>query len=139
LNFFKPMNSSANKLDYDLYSESEWRILFFDILLKSNKRTIICPRDRANEKEHAYFTSLTAEQQGKLKYLIPLDGWFAMIIYPSALEKNRAQWDTEYGIVEQISRIKRNPDDHGNRVEGLKNPMRGNWRVEIDLDACRHF
>jgi len=137
LNFFKPMNSHATKLTYDLYSESEWRILFFDDLL--NKRMIINPRDSANEKEHAYFNSLTVEEQEKLIYLIPLDGWFAMIIYPSLQVKNGAQWDAGYGIAEQIRRIKSKPDDHGNQVEGLKNPTRGNWPVEVSLDACRNF
>ena len=56
LNFFKPMNSTR-QLNYDLYSESEWRILFFKELLHG--KWIIDPRDRSNEKEHAYFDSLT--------------------------------------------------------------------------------
>jgi hypothetical protein len=137
LNFFKPMNSSPTVLNYDLYSESEWRILFFENLLQS--KAILDPRDSANEKEHAYFNLLTEEQQGRLKYLIPLDGWFSMIIYPSALEKNDAQWDTGHGIPDQIKRIKSNAGDHGNQVEGLRNPTRGNWPIEIDLDACRHL
>jgi len=130
LNFFKPMNSTR-RLNYDLYSESEWRILFFNELLDSKR--IIDPRDRANEKERAYFDSLTSVQQKKLKYLIPLDGWFAMIIYPSLAVKNAAQWDTKRGIVEQIRRIKTKAGDHGNNVE------KGNWPIEVDLDACRHF
>jgi len=130
------MNSSTRVLNYDLYSESEWRILFFDELLRS--KLIIDPRDSAHEREHAYFNSLAAEQQKKLRYLIPLDGWFAMIIYPSGVEKNRAQWDAGCGIFDEIRRIK-SKHDHGNQVEGLKNPMRGNWPIEVDLDACRHF
>jgi hypothetical protein len=137
LNFFKPMNSDSRRLTYELYSESEWRILFFDELLKSRK--LIDPRDIANSKEHAYFNSLTPEQQNKLLYLIPLDGWFAMIIYPSLTTKDRAQWDKHYGIFDEIRRIKSNPADHGNKVEGLWNPARGNWPIELDLDACRNF
>jgi hypothetical protein len=39
LNFFKPMNSTGD-LNYDLYSESEWRLLFFPELLK-NKLSLI--------------------------------------------------------------------------------------------------
>jgi hypothetical protein len=136
LTFFKPMNSRTETLNYDLYGESEWRILFFDELLKQTK--IIDPRDRANTKEFAYLNSLSAEQQARLKYLVPLDGWFAMIIYPSGLVKNDAQWNNKYGISEQIRTIK-SKSDHGNRVEGLTNPMRGNWPFEIDLDSCRHF
>lgn len=136
LNFFKPMNEDTRNLTYDLYSESEWRILFFDKLIKTGK--IVDPRDSANAKEHAYFNALEPEQQNQLKYLIPLDGWFAMIIYPSLTVKNRAQWGDGNGVVEQIRRIKSNPD-HGNDVEGLSNPVRGNWPIEMDLDACRHF
>lgn len=95
LNFFKPMNlREPARLDYHFYSESEWRILFFEELLKMRK--IIDPSDPANEKEHAYFKSLTPREQEKLKYLIPLDGWFAMIIYPSGQVKNACQWEPRY-------------------------------------------
>lgn len=130
LNFFKPMNSSQN-LNYDLYSESEWRILFFQELL--NQRLIVDPRDAGNKAENAFFNSLTANEQNRLKYLAPLDGWFAMVIYPSLEVKNAAQQEERFGIREQIMRIKNNPHDHGNRVE------RGNWPIEVDLDACRNF
>lgn len=131
LNFFKPMNSDTKQLTYDLYSESEWRILFFKELL--DRKLIIDPRDRANETANAYFNKLTPEQQNKLKYLVPLDGWFAMIIYPSLAVKNPAQQRINHGIIDQIRRIKSNAADHGNRVEG------GNWPVEVDLDSCRNF
>lgn len=122
---------------YDHYSESEWRILFHQAIL--DRKKLIDPRDSANEKEHAYFKSLTPQQQSTLKYLIPLDGWFAMIIYPSPGVKNGAQWNAEYGIAEQIRQIKSNPGDRGNRIEAPEKPAWGNWPIELDLDACRHF
>jgi hypothetical protein len=96
------------------------------------KKLIKDPRDNRNTKEHQYFNSLTTEQQTKLKYLIPLDGWFAMIIYPSLETKNRGQQDENGGVREQIARIK-SLQDHGNKVEGRNRP------IEVDLDACRHF
>jgi len=130
LNFFKPMNKSNNSLTYDFYAESEWRILFFQELLK--KDMIRDPRDPQNEKENKYFNELTIKEQAKLKYLIPLDGWFAMIIYPSLDVKNKAQQDDSIGIKQQIKRIK-DLDDCGNRVE------KKNWPIEVDLDACRNF
>lgn len=130
LNFFKPMNRSGNPLTYDLYAESEWRILFFQELLR--KDLIKDPRDPQNEKENEYFNKLTPEKKAKLKYLISLNGWFAMIIYPSLHVKNKAQQDDSIGIKQQIKRIK-NLNDHGNRVEG------GNMPIEVDLDACRNF
>ncbi len=67
LNFFKPMNSKSRNLTYELYAESEWRILFFNELLAT--RQIVDPRDSANAREHEYFNTLTGEQQNKLKYL----------------------------------------------------------------------
>lgn len=129
LNFFKPMNSSA-KLNYDYYSESEWRIIYFKELL--SRKLIIDPRDQTNIEEYQYFMSLTTAQQSKLKYLIPLDGWFAMIIYPSLSVKNKAQQDISNYIQQQINIIK-SRKDHGNRVEGRNRP------IEVDLDACRNF
>ena len=129
LNFFKPMNSSLT-LNYDFYSESEWRIIFLHELL--NSKLIIDPRNPKNESAHSYFQTLPPEQQKKLRYLIPLDGWFAMIIYPSLDVKNKAQQDNSSSIVQQIERIK-DLNDHGNRVENK------NWPIEVDLDACRNF
>ena len=92
-----------------------------------------------NKEAHAYFIALEAAQREKLRYLLPLDGWFAMIIYLSLKAKDHAQWATESGIADEIRRIKSNPRDHGNLVEGLTNPTRGNWPIEVDLDSCAHF
>ncbi len=131
LNFFKPMNSSSN-LNYDLYAESEWRILYLNGLSKSSKKLIIDPRDTENKLENNYFQQLPEDDRQKLKYLLPLDGWFSMIIYPSLDIKNQAQQDGSNGIKEQINRIKK-LKDHGNSVE------QGNWPIEVDLDACRNF
>jgi len=130
LNFFKPMNSGST-LNYDLYGESEWRVLFLQKLLEDE--LLIDPRDSKNSEVHEYFNSLTYEQQNQLKYLAPLDGWFQVIIYPSLAIKNLAQRNASEKIQTEIQRIKGNPRDHGNRVEG------GNWPMEMDLDACRHF
>lgn len=130
LNFFKRMNRSDDDLTYDLYAESEWRILFFKELLE--KELIIDPQDTQNKKGNSYFMELSPEEQAKLKYLIPLNGWFAMIIYPSLDVKNKAQQDDSTGIKQQIERIK-NLKDHANKVEGK------NWPIEVNLDACRNF
>jgi hypothetical protein len=130
LNFFKPMNSTTI-LNYDFYSESEWRIIYFESLLKDG--LIKDPRDSKNVKEYEYFQKLTADEQNKLKYLIPLDGWFTMIIYPSLNVKNEAQFGSTYKIRSEIERIKNDPNGHAYKVEGV------NWPVELNLDACRNF
>src|SRR5262249_27046762 len=113
------------------------RILYFDKLEKDG--LIKDPRKRQNEKEHAYFNSLPTEQQEKLKFLIPLDGWFTMIIHPSVHTKSLVHWDATNEISQEIKQIKSNPNDLANKVEGLKNPVRGNWPLQVELDACRHF
>jgi len=130
LNFFKTMNSSA-EFTYDVYGESEWRLLFFDELLREGK--IIDPRDMTHKREHKYFLSLTHDQQQKLKYLIPLDGWFSMIIYPSSSVRIRAQQNSALTIGDAIRRIKSDPSDHGNRAVG------GSWPIEVTVGDCRHF
>jgi len=130
LNFFKPMNSSRI-LNYDLYSESEWRIIFLQELL--DRKLLVDPRDESNVEGNTFLRSLTGVEQDHLKYLAPLDGWLSMVIYPSLDVKNMAQQVDGFRIKEEIHRIKNNPDDHGNRVE------HGNWPIEVDLDACRNF
>lgn len=105
--------------------------MFFHELLE--KRLLIDPRDPNNRDEHAFFCSLSRHEQERLKFLAPLDGWFALIIYPSLDVKNMAQQDIAIGIRDEIARIKSNPSDRGNQVEG------GNWPMEIDLDACGNF
>jgi hypothetical protein len=130
LNFFKPMNSTRT-LNYDLYSESEWRIIFLQELLDRN--LLVDPRNEINIEVNAFFRSLTAIEQDQLKYLVPLDGWFAMVIYPFLLAKNMAQQVDAFQIKQEIHRIKSKRNDHGNQVE------HGNWPIEVDLDACQHF
>lgn len=130
LNFFKPMNSSRT-LNYDFYSESEWRIIFFEALLEQG--SIIDPRDRKNTLHNEYFNSLSAAQQQKLGYLIPLDGWMSILIYPSLDTKNQAQSEDWPDISKYINGIKSNKSDHGVQVEGR------NWPIELNLDSCRNF
>jgi hypothetical protein len=136
LNFFQPMNNEAESpLSYDLYSESEWRVVLMQRLL--DERLIIDPRDAANGAHHKYFLSLPESQQKRLNYLIPLDGWFSMIIYPSGTARNEAQRDES--IRKEILRIKQQGchadgrPDRGNSVEG------GSWPIELGLDNCRDF
>lgn len=130
MNFFKPMNSARN-LNYDLYSESEWRIIFLQELLE--RGLLLDPRNAENTEENSYFESLSSIEQDQLKYLAPLDGWLGVLIYPSLEVKNMAQQMGECGIKQDIHRIKSNAADHGNQVE------RNNWPIEVNLDACRNF
>ena len=56
LNFFKPMNKDSKKLTYELYAESEWRILYFDELL--SERRIVDPRNSANPTSNLWGNEL---------------------------------------------------------------------------------
>lgn len=115
LNFFKPMNST-NILNYDLYSEAEWRILFTDH--KTTKS--VCP-----EAKPEYYNQLTDTQKARLKYLLPVDNWLGIIIYPSLRVKKAVSQNEE--IRELIQNII------------SKSFERDVWPIEVDLDACRNF
>lgn len=133
LNFFKPMRGikdlegkTVNK--YNLYDESEWRIIKNDKLLKDG--LIIDPHtDKGKYGE--YYEKLEPEKQKKLKYLMPITDWLAMIIYPSIEVKRAVSKDPEIeSLIKEIVKQKntketRNEDDI--------------WPIEMDIDACRNF
>ncbi len=147
LHFLKPMHSGKGE-PYDFYAESEWRIIYTDlldprsppVLEKSGypataeyQRCSVCVR--ANPRTSAYIDSLPdiAKQEApRLRYLLPLDGWLSCIVYPSVSLKRRAQQEC---IREEIRRIKndRNCRANDNQVE------KGNWPVEMDLDLCQNL
>ncbi|HUB12871.1 MAG TPA: hypothetical protein VMB34_13020 [Acetobacteraceae bacterium] len=127
LHFFKSMNSSPT-LNYDFYAESEWRVIHQDDLV--SRKLVVDPRDSSNPCEFAYYQSLSEHAQNKLKYLIPLDGWFTVIIYPGLEVKNAVRQDDR--ICQLIRNIK-SKDDNANRIEG------GNWPVELCLADTRNF
>lgn len=135
--FFKNM-SPEHDLTYDFYSESEWRIIF-DPQIDQNY--FINPRGDL-EKEFRKYTYknttidefkryCTRCQDSRLQYLVPLDGWLAMIIYPSPEVKNRIK---DFGIPKLIENIKLcNTHPISPLYEQEMMP------VELDLDLCNHF
>jgi hypothetical protein len=135
--FFKNM-SPEHDFTYDYYSESEWRIIF-DPQIEQNY--FVNPRGPLEEefKKYTYrnttiddFKEYCSRHKGsKLQYLIPLDGWLAMIIYPSPETKNRAK---DYGIHELINKIKL---DNAHRISPQYEQEM--IPVELDLDLCNHF
>jgi abortive phage resistance protein AbiGi (putative antitoxin) len=128
LHFFKAMNSGEKGLNYDFYSESEWRIVLGHS--QDDAARIVDPRSPGSDAKD-YFESLREDQKTNLRYLIPLDGWLALLIYPSLAIKNRAQ-DPRGEIIGLIRAIKERKD-HAHRIEGRNLP------AEIDLDMCRNF
>jgi len=127
------MSSIDTPQTFDWYAESEWRIIFFDDLLynyKDKYKYVADPTKKINENGHAYFNTLSQKEQVIIQYLVPLDCWFSMIIYPSLAVKNEAQHSDE--IRELITKIK---------GRGCHCPIdeRKNLPIELDLDACRNF
>jgi hypothetical protein len=118
LNFFKPMHSTIDPktkqyiFNYDLYSESEWRIIYTG-------------QDKAEDpRGTAYFEGLDKGQKAKLKYLLPLGYHLCLIIYPSIAVKRAAQKDVEIR----------------NLIGGLcLTEGECQLPIEVDLDACRNF
>lgn len=127
LQFFKPMNADAKgRMRYDFYSESEWRIV-----AGSGSRFLRSIQDTnvTGGEFERYWGELDPTVRGKLKFLIPLDGWHAGLIYPSIEVKNVAQSDLEIRTL--ISEVAARGPSVG--VEGRNLPF------EIDLDMCMNF
>lgn len=129
LSFFKHMCSKHKKrsLKYDLYNESEWRIIFSEnirkSLLKNNNKK--AAKLFVNPKTIDYFNSI----KNKPEYLLPLDSWLGLIIYPNLEVKKRAIKDVEIrNLLKKISA-------RGRRNSPEKNCM----PIELDLGACKQF
>ena len=132
LQFFKPMNST-NSLNYDFYSESEWRII--ESLNLFTEKKLLNPRDNNNIEENNFYNNLSQVGMNILKSLLPLDGWLSMIILPSLSIKNKLN-DPNHkigtAIKTEIKKIKTSCCC-ANNVEG------GVMPIEFDLDVCRNF
>ena len=135
LSFFKHM-CSERPLKYDLYNESEWRIVFSESIkakLINNGRAdrsnlFINPADTENSDIREFYSRLP--QNRRPEYLIPLDPWLAIIIYPNLKVKTRCIECQD--IRNAIKNISMRPT-----VTGC--PERGCYPMELDVGACKHF
>lgn len=129
LHFFRPMDSGTEKrLQYDIYSESEWRIV--EHTGHRWEKYVIDPRGKADSDVKSYFNSLSDREKKKLRYLVPLDGWHAGIVYPGLKIKNEAQRKGSEirGLIREIA-----TRGGASSVEGENLP------IELDLDLCRNL
>ncbi len=139
--YFKRMNSDPGDLNYDLFAESEWRIVYDPEL--HLEKYFVNPRGNLGEefdkypyKKYLDFKDFelfcqNARDNSCLKFLLPLNGWLAMVIYPSPDVKNMAK---ALGIHDLVQNIKmNNPQSISPRYEQEMMP------VELDLDLCDHF
>ena len=137
--YLKSMNEGETNLGYMQYKnfdESEWRVIFSEEIRKKlgdisgiNK----CPED---DEFSRYLNDCRVPESKKPQYLLKLDKWFSIIIYPSLAVKVAAESD-DY-IRKHIEDIKPKLSTSGNpgssaAFEKYSKPF------EINLDACRNF
>lgn len=126
--FFLPM-SRGPLLRYDLYSESEWRIV--EDCSKRPTKDIVDP-SQSDSPAHSYWQQLPSVDQAKCRRVIPMNKWLAVIIYPSLRAKWKAQ-EPNGPIRQQILKLKGRAEPNGKMGED------GNLPVEIDLDLCKQL
>jgi len=117
---------------YKYFDESEWRIVFSNHLQKDYYNS-------PNDIDDAEFKKYIDRACKKAKYLLPLDKWFAFIIYPSLHVKVAAEHDTV--IRNEIKRLKPCLPENQKVVcnKGTRDYENYSKLIEIDLDACRNF
>ncbi|MGD0821572.1 MAG: hypothetical protein ABSA71_12620 [Desulfomonilia bacterium] len=137
ISFYKHM-CSRRPLTYDLFSESEWRIIFSEKIKKriqtrhpDRLSRFIDPKDTDNNNKELldFYYSIDGR---KPEYFLPLDGWLAIIIYPTPEVKIKARNDPE--IEKLIRAVKATKT-----VTGCPSYEYIMWPIEVDLDACSHF
>ena len=75
------------------------------------------------------------------EYVIPLDKWFSMIIYPSLAIKVKAEKDEE--IQNLINNIKRTQQFNEKEIDvsmcSSSSLEEYSMPIQMDLDVCRNF
>ena len=135
LSFYKHMCSSR-PFTYDLFSESEWRIIYSENIqkkLKANQPQRLTlfkdPLTSCDPDMLEFYRNLKIR---KPKYFLPLDAWLSIIIYPSPEVKNAARNNSEIkNLIQQVKDTK--------PLTGCPQYECNMWPIEVDLDACSHF
>jgi len=115
---------------YKYFDESEWRIVFSAGLQKKYYNSPESINDGT-------FKEYLKKAKKQPKYLLPLDNWFAFIIYPSLHVKVAAESDP--GIRDAIKGLKPYLAKKIDCNKGTAEYEKNSKPIEIDLDACRNF
>ncbi|GAG04366.1 unnamed protein product, partial [marine sediment metagenome] len=125
---------------YDLLDESEWRIIYSESIrekiekfkIKNNKNKDILKLFRKPCETKGFQDYLEKHNiEEKPEYLIRLDRWFAMIIYPSLKVKVKSEACSKIrGLIEEIKPTLK---------KGEKPGEKHSKPIELNLDACRNF
>ena len=153
-----------DNLNYKYYSESEWRIVYSDVLKKmsslakfdnlvsgkfddqfidiNNPDTEYKKYNRGmdiNDLKSFLAKNNGAIQKNKLRYLLPLDFWLAVIIYPCPAVKIAAERNCEIRRLLRLTREKTTKSLTYERLSSLKVGEKYMMPMEIDLDTISHF
>lgn len=135
MSFFKHM-CSGRPLTYDLFSESEWRIIFSENIKKrietrcpGRLSRFIDPKETKDKELLEFYNNIDGT---KPEYFLPLDAWLAIIIYPAPEVKIKVHNNNE--IKDLIKSVKSTET-----VTGCPDYEYEMWPIEVDLDACSHF
>jgi len=132
---------------YDLLDESEWRIIYSESIREKIEKSDIDDYEKqkilnsfikpSEIKDNAFHNYIKEhDKEKRLEYLIKLDEWFAMIIYPSLAVKLESERDDK--IRNCIKCLK--PDlPKGEKPSGSGKDEKYNKPIELNLDACRNF
>jgi len=166
--FFK-FTSELEDLNYKYYSETEWRIAYSNSIPKDNHtaNTIIryfidingnldCEANKYKNINQISISRADLElfikmNQGKrLKFLVPLDYWLAIIIYPCPAVRAAAEQDNEirklikdtrYQGIDKLCNLLDSPNKDSllKELAKLKVGEKYMMPMEIDLDTISHF
>jgi hypothetical protein len=137
--YLKSMNEGETNLGYMQYKnfdESEWRVVFSEEIRK--RFGDISGIDKCPERDefYRYLIDCRVAESKKPQYLLKLDKWFSIIIYPSLAVKVAAESDDD--IRKRIEEIKPKLPTNANpsssaAFEKYSKPF------EINLSALRNF
>jgi len=143
--FFKNMSSGRDiqrYITYDLYEESEWRIIFSETIKKKitsrKKRYFIDPKDPSSGKYNDYYINIRSDI--KPEYIVPVDEWLALIIYPNLQIKNASMHDPEIRAL--LSCLKSQEKFKKRNLilaEGIPDGEIVNFPAEIAMGAIKNF
>jgi hypothetical protein len=133
-------NTGGGYIQYKNFDESEWRIIYSpEIESKFGKvKGIVNVQKMIDTEFQTYLQECNVPESKQPKYLLPLDKWFAFIIYPSIAVKVIAERDEE-GIADLI--IDRGIKSKLKDIKALSSAGYEKYSKPfgIDLAACGNF
>lgn len=136
--YLKSMNegeANGGYLQYTNFQESEWRVIYSKEIEKKFGEVSGIVEPKENEFL-SYLDSCNVPKPKRPGYLLPLDRWFAFIIYPSLAVKVEVEANTE--IQELIEKTKPKIKAGHTICESVDYEAHSK-PFGINLDACRNF